>query len=265
MTEQKKAGSATGAKTRISPPPIKPKPGIYSALAEFQFLCPPLKKDAKADVTTLKGGKYSYNYGSLPRMLEHIKPHMKAAGLMHTQPIVFEDGHQYLVTKVFHVETLESIESKMLIPEVEFTGMNIFQSMGSGITYLRKYSLKSILGISEDEDDNDAAGAAVQKPKAASKSKSNPKSDSKVEKPWLNPEVGGALNPTWADAVRFLAGDGTLDQIKAKYRMSGANEEKIKNEALEYSEASFNQMPKEDPGPPEQDQPGPEPGDDPSK
>lgn len=234
-----------------------PGTGIIKALAEFQSLCPPLKKDAKADVTTLKGGKYSYNYGSLPRLIEHIKPHMKKAGLTFTQPISYREGQTFLYTTLYHVETGEKIESKMLIPEAEFQGMNIFQSMGSGITYIRKYSLKSILGISEDEDDNDAAGE--QKPKSKGKPGPKPKDapTPKPEKPWLNPEVKGMVNPTWADAVRYLAADGTLDKVKMKYQISKANEEKLKNEALEYDDLPFdstrgeNTEPGGDPGPTE--------------
>jgi hypothetical protein len=216
-----------------------PGKGIIKALGEFQQLCPAIKKDSSANVTTKKGDKYSYKYGSLPHVLEVIKPHLKKTELMYTQPIVYRDGLTFLYTTVYHIPTGEKIESKMLIPDVEFIGMNVFQSLGSGITYLRRYTLMAILGIVAEEDDNDAQGKA--KPKGDKKAQTDVQ-----EKPWLNPETGGMLNPTWAEAVRYLSQDGTMESIKGKYRISKVNEEKLKNEALEYVDGFNNQeKPKE--------------------
>lgn len=211
-----------------------PGKGIIKALGEFQQLCPAIKKDSEA-----KGQKFSYKYGSLPHVLEVIKPHLKKAGLTYTQPISWREGQQFLYTTVYHIASGEKIESKMLIPDAEFQGMNIYQSLGSGITYLRRYALMAILGIVAEEDDNDAQGKA--------KKTSQPKADAEPDKPWLNPEVGGMVNPVWAEAVRYLAGQGTLDQIKGKYKISKVNEEKIKNEAIEYEENFNDGLPPSEP------------------
>ena len=43
-------------------------------------------------------------------------------------------------------------------------GMNDFQVLGSAISYLRRYSLSSVLGIVSDKD-TDASGEQVSKPK----------------------------------------------------------------------------------------------------
>ncbi len=208
--------------------------GIVKALQEFQQACPAIKKDS-----TAVGTKYTYKYGSLPHVLEVIKPHMKKAGLTFTQPINFLEGQEFICTTLYHVTTGERIESLMLLPNFEFSNMNPIQSKGSVITYFRRYALMALLGIVAEEDDNDAQGEGKKKSAYASQ-----KAD---EKPWLNPTTKGMVNVTWKKAVSYLAKDGTLEQIKAKYRISKTNEELLKNEALTFVEPS--DVPEGDIGP----------------
>ena len=202
-----------------------PVKGIIQALAKFQKECPAIKKDSTAGTE-----KFSYQYGSLPHILEIIQPHLEKAKLTFTQPISWREGKQFLYTKLYHLESGECIESKVEIPDVQFQGMNPFQSFGSGVTYLRRYALISVLGIVPDEDDNDAQGKAEKK----SDKPAEP------EKPWLNREVrkgSSELTEAWTKAVAYLAKDeGTIADIKKKYRISKKNEEDLKNEALAYSD-----------------------------
>lgn len=207
------------------PTPAKGKKSanIYEGLAVFQGVCPPIKKEAEA-----KGTKFSYKYGDLAHIMTEILPHLQTAGLIVFHPIMREDDKLIQVTIVRHVESGTEITSEIEIPQVEFQGMNIYQSLGSGFTYLKRYQLTGLLAIVLEDEDNDAQGAT--KPKADKKAKTEP------ENPWLNPETGGMVNPTWAEAVRYLSQDGTMEKIKSKYRISKVNEEKLKNEALEYVE-----------------------------
>ncbi|HDY88078.1 MAG TPA: hypothetical protein ENH82_08205 [bacterium] len=185
---------------------------IIKALAEFQKLCPPIKKDSQADVTTKSGGKYSYKYGSFPYILEVIKPHLETSGLMFTQPLSLDEGVRCIITNLYHIETGESIQSVIDIPTVEFVGMNIYQSMGSGITYLRRYALMAILGIVAEEDDNDAQGEQVKK-KAGDK-------PVKDNRPNLKPELYNKPDKRWAEAVKYLVGGGSITDIEKKYRLT---------------------------------------------
>ena len=58
----------------------------------------------------------------------------------------------------------EWIESSMTLPIGDGKGISTAQSMGSIITYLRRYSLSSILGVYADEDtDGDSAGKKIEK------------------------------------------------------------------------------------------------------
>ena len=187
---------------------------IIKALAEFQKLCPAIKKDQEANVTTKAGGKYSYKYGSFPYILEVIKPHLETSGLMFTQPLSLDEGVRCIITNLYHIETGESIQSVIDIPTVEFVGMNIYQSMGSGITYLRRYALMAILGIVAEEDDNDAQGEQVKKTIA------KPTQKKKVE---LKPMIFDKVNINWEKAVDYIVKGGAIADIEKKYTLSEEN------------------------------------------
>ena len=112
---------------------------IYKALANFQYEVPVLHKDTKG---------FSYTYTDLPEIIRVITPYLQKHGLGFTQLI---EGNQ-LKTIIFHFESGESIESSADIPEETMKGMNKFQTLGSAITYLRRYMLSSALGLVTDKD-----------------------------------------------------------------------------------------------------------------
>jgi hypothetical protein len=222
---------------------------IWSALADFQSKCPAIAKDSTAGQ-----GSFKYKYGSLPMIIEVIKPHMKSAGLVYTQPIVLTEHGEAIRTILSHRDGGEVIQSETLLKEVEFRGMNEIQSKGSVITYLRRYALLSILGIVPEDDDNDAAGETSRKsaPKSKSTNPTNkaakPQNSAPAEattaksedsKPWLNPKDGGKENPLWLKAVKYLADGGTMDEIKKKYRVGKANESKLQEQALTFDDLPF--------------------------
>jgi len=222
--------------------------GIVKALGEFQNLCPAIKKEKTAG-----SGKFTYKYGSLPHIIETIRPHMKKAGLAFTQPIeMLHNGGEAIRTILYDTKTGEKIESQMLLPEIKFQGMNELQSKGSAITYLRRYGLMSILGLVTEEDDNDAAGKTETKAKPAAKknpetvtvlganiSKATP---APAKKAWLNPEVDGKPNPNWNKALKYLADGGTIADIKAKYQIGKNNEERLLNEAITFDDLPFDRI-----------------------
>ena len=131
---------------------------LYKALAAFQQECPTIKKMETAKVRTKAGGEYSYNYAGLPSIIETINPLLSKHGLAFTQPLQAVDGMRYIKTILFHIESGETLESLAEIPKVTFPGMNDYQALGSGITYIRRYALASILGIVTDEDNDGASG-----------------------------------------------------------------------------------------------------------
>jgi len=123
---------------------------LFKALAEFQQEVPVIHKATQG---------YGYTFADLPKIFSVINPLLKKHGLGFTQLIENEN----LTTILFHVETGETIESKMaLLKDVALKGMNEFQVYGSQLTYFRRYALSSILGIVTDKD-TDAGGEQVKK------------------------------------------------------------------------------------------------------
>jgi len=122
---------------------------LYKALADFQAEVPSIYKNSSG---------YNYKFADLGQINDIIKPLLTKHGLGYAQPI---DGST-IKTIIFHVESGQSLESSADIPQgVQLKGMNDFQVLGSAITYLRRYSLSSLLGLITDED-ADAAGEQVK-------------------------------------------------------------------------------------------------------
>jgi len=142
------------------------KINLFKALANFQQEVPVIHKDTQG---------YGYTYADLPKVFEVINPLLKKHGLGFSQLL----QGQSIQTILFHIESGETLESSTDIPQnVSLKGMNEFQVLGSAITYLRRYSISSILGIVTDKD-TDAGGE--QKPKTETN-----QATSKEELPWLN-------------------------------------------------------------------------------
>jgi len=125
---------------------------LFKALAEFQDEVPVIHEETKG---------YNYTYANLNSVFKTIKPLLKVKGLGFTQ---FLNGDS-LDTYLFHIKTGQKIESSILIPKgVALKGQNEFQTLGSGITYLRRYSLACLLGLITDKD-IDACGDTDVEPK----------------------------------------------------------------------------------------------------
>jgi hypothetical protein len=126
---------------------------IYKSLALFQQEVKTIHQDTKG---------YGYTYTNLSTILETINPLLAKHGLGFTQ-LVNGTG---VLTILFHVESGETIQSETDIPQgVTLKGMNEFQVLGSAITYIRRYSLSSMLGLVTDKD-ADAAGEQSTPPAA---------------------------------------------------------------------------------------------------
>ena len=127
----------------------------YKALAGFQQECPVLLKDTDG---------YGYKYVDLTKIIYSINPLMKKYGLGFTQKLGSnkDTGQACLTTTIFHAESGESDSGSVDIPLVEMKGQNLYQSFGSGISYLKRYSLASQLGIVSDKD-VDAYGEDVKR------------------------------------------------------------------------------------------------------
>lgn len=157
------------------------------------------KHNKTVRVQTKKGGQYSFDYTDLGGIIDGIKPHFKEHGIsvmQHAYTEIVENRlFVYVTTKIMH-ESGEWMSTKPLIMPAN----NSVQEMGGQITYLKRYSLSAILGISTEEDD-DANGSSGNEAKFEEK-----------EKPKAPPET------TKAELIaKFKVGGGTEEQFHEWY------------------------------------------------
>ena len=110
---------------------------------------------------TANAGSRTYKYLNLATLLKNIKPIFEKHGIAFSQKVTFNgpgDGRQALGT----VETIIFDENeRQTVCEYPFYITGDPQQVGSAITYARRYSLITILGIFPDKDDD--GGYAKQK------------------------------------------------------------------------------------------------------
>lgn len=101
---------------------------------------------------TANTGTYSYKYADLGDVLDAVRKPLADNGLAVVQPIgIEESGQPVLITRLMHTsgEWMESV-----YPLHDYAKP---QEMGSALTYARRYSLSSLLGIAAEDDDGQAA------------------------------------------------------------------------------------------------------------
>jgi hypothetical protein len=185
------------------------KQSLKKSLALFSYEVPTIHKGTKS---------YGYSYADLSEIFNVIKPLLKKHSLGFTQLI--NEGN--LETEVFHIETEESITSRIPIPEgAQLKGMNEFQTLGSAITYLRRYAISSMLALITDVD-NDASGEQTKKsiPKKAqveiTPDKPKPRQD------------GMLVIPTKKDIDAALYHNMPIEEVVAVFKMDNTQCAKYK-------------------------------------
>ena len=116
---------------------------------------------------------YGYKYTSFDKLVQYLRPLLSKHGISFIQMPVGDKYQVGLQTVYMHSDSGEWITNVIKSPIVESKGMNTYQSIGSAITYFRRYSLSSFVGIASEEDAD------------ASPNNQNPKdSDKKDDSGW---------------------------------------------------------------------------------
>lgn len=124
---------------------------IYKKLMEAKKKFAPLLKNKKA---------YNYNYAELEQVLKVINPPLWSQGLDCVQTVI----DNKLLTYIVDAESETDAKIKIFEITLPILGeekptqkkSNEIQEWGSAVTYLRRYSIVTGLGLAS-EDDNDAA------------------------------------------------------------------------------------------------------------
>lgn len=134
--------------------------GVYEKIAALKKELIPLAKDKENPF-------HKSAYFDINGILEHVEPLMTKHGLLLMQPII--DG--YVVSIIMDLETKEVDKSSLKLPESPDP-----QKIGSCITYYRRYTVQSQLGLqAEDDDANKASGKG-----------DNQSQQNADNRPWLN-------------------------------------------------------------------------------
>lgn len=122
-------------------------PALDAALMAFQgeFLVVPL--DGANE-------HFGSRYATLPTIVQRMTPVLRSHGLMFKSWTEVSDGATHLVMLLLHVETQESMVSRMRLPDGNPQGI------GSALTYFRRYTMLTMTGVVADGDDDGNAASA---------------------------------------------------------------------------------------------------------
>lgn len=134
---------------------------LIQAIAEFQKSAPIILKSATNPF-------FKSKYADLPAVWHTIKDLMADNGLAVVNLNVIIEGLEYLETRIYHTSG-EYLSSVSRLSPVKSDP----QSVGSAITYMRRYALMSLLGLVADDDDDANAASGKTPVKQAEKPKAH--------------------------------------------------------------------------------------------
>jgi len=142
---------------------------------------------------------YKSKYFDINSLIKQLQPLLKKHKLLLLQPI----EEDMVVSKLICIDGTGGVISALKLPEITDP-----QKLGSCITYYRRYTLASLLGLQAVDDDANVASGVT------------------VDKKWLNQNT-----PEYSKAIEFIKGGGSVEAIKSKYKVSvkeEANLNKVK-------------------------------------
>ena len=128
---------------------------ITKKLLEFQKLSIAVTKDAKNPF-------FKSSYVTLNEVLSKVK------GPLNTMNVVIVQSPTETGLKTRLVDTDDNTEVEGFMP---YVGATDAQKLGSANTYCRRYSLVTLLGLEDEDDDGNVASAPVVKKGKASATK----------------------------------------------------------------------------------------------
>jgi len=91
---------------------------------------------------------FKSKYFDINSLIQQVEPLLEENGLLLLQPI--ENGKVKSI--IYHVDTCDNVCSEIELPQ-----LNDPQKLGSAITYYRRYTLQSLLGLQAEDDDGNKA------------------------------------------------------------------------------------------------------------
>lgn len=168
---------------------MKETTNINQKLFNLQQEIDTISKDAKNPF-------YKSKYFDINSLINQLQPYFKKHRLLLLQPI--EEDCVY--SKIICVDGTGGVISALKLPEI-----NDPQKLGSAITYYRRYTLASLLGLQAvDDDANLASGKGLNK--VDNKSNNTKLTLSKDSEAFVK-------------AKQYIADGGSIENIKSKYKI----------------------------------------------
>ena len=169
--------------------------GIYSKLNEVRSKIGKLTKDTNNPF-------FKSKYADINQLIDMTDPILREHGLLCLQPVIDNS----LTTLIVDVESGEEIRSSLPIPP-----LNDPQKVGSCITYYRRYTLKSLLNIQEEDDDANKASGNT----------SNTQHED--NRPWLTEDQFNKI------LSRINKGEKLVEQTKTNFKIKKAYRETLES------------------------------------
>lgn len=116
-----------------------------------------LKKmwEVKRELPVMKKASkgFKFKYTNLSDIEKKLIPVLEEKKIGYVHRLDISEGSNVLNTSIFCLDTGETQSHRLVIPPaVKLAGMNDYQSLGSALTYFRRYHLVVAFGILTDED-----------------------------------------------------------------------------------------------------------------
>lgn len=143
-------------------PVIRSTAKIAEALAKAQSKIEPPEKKRTVDYTDKQGRRIKYKYADLADVIAAVRAPLSDNALSVSHELCYERDRYGMRTVLMH-SSGETISSWYPLPDPQKQEIRA-QEFGAALTYARRYSLSSIVGIASEEDDDGASAAPTPKP-----------------------------------------------------------------------------------------------------
>lgn len=165
---------------------------LLEALAKAQAEFPTLPKD--------KNG-YNYKYTDLDTVISTLRPILAKHNIGFMQSLTTtETGKQAITTRLFNTAG-EWLEDTTPLPDISLAKGNAAQNLGAAITYMKRYTLCAMLGVSCDEDPD---GKPDGNPDFNARNQNNKNDQKEALKPPKKGPAGGPDTPEQQKRIKEL-------------------------------------------------------------
>lgn len=171
------------------------------------------------DIQKNKQG-YGYKYATLESILSMLRPILVKNGLSIIQSHGNNESEITVTTRILH-ESGEWLEDTGGVEFQLLKGMNNAQSVGSAITYLRRYQISAFMNITSDEDVDGEVDVGQAKKNTQPPAETKPTLGAYLTKKGIKDQKGFMLvyKITNADQAQELLKDvGSLDAMVEEFK-----------------------------------------------